>query len=172
MITPYTIQRWLLHALVVLLAVSTALGDGHGASAKDNARPRPDYASKEAFKLECELLGGTFSEDGIGNTNCRFPDGTWIECDANGKDCWVTNASRPQLPGDNTMYPGSGNEMAPVSGGAEPPAAAVDDTSSPTVDQGVASPDADQQATVKAKHGHGKKSKKGKKHGHGVKGRK
>ena len=28
--------------------------------------------------------------DGIGNTNCHFPDGTWTQCDENGNDCWIT----------------------------------------------------------------------------------
>lgn len=65
--------------------------------AKD-ATKRPDYGSKSQFKLECELLGGTFSEDGLGNTECHFSDGSWIECDASGSDCWYTPAGRPVDP--------------------------------------------------------------------------
>jgi len=65
------------------------------AGAADNAKKRSDFADKEHFELECELLGGTYSEDGLGNTECHFPDGSWIECDANGKDCWYTPAPKP-----------------------------------------------------------------------------
>ena len=59
-------------------------------SASATAHKRPDFGSAEGFRLECEHLGGTYSEDGIGNTNCPYPDGTWTQCDANGNDCWIT----------------------------------------------------------------------------------
>jgi hypothetical protein len=80
-----------LAALVMMVAVVQAGPDAASAT----AHKRPDFGSAEGFRLECELLGGTYSEDGIGNTNCHYPDGTWTQCDANGNDCWVTPPARP-----------------------------------------------------------------------------
>jgi hypothetical protein len=80
------IRRMFLVALVVMVALVHV---GHD-SASATAHKRPDFGSAEGFMLECELLGGTYSEDGIGNTNCHYPDGTWTQCDANGNDCWIT----------------------------------------------------------------------------------
>jgi hypothetical protein len=142
-------RRWLFG---VLAAASAALGAGHGASAGDNAKPRPDYGSKELFRLECELLGGTFSEDGIGNTRCHIAGIGTVECDANGNDCWVTHESWQRPPGGENSYDGSVDEVATDA----PPSVVVPD---------------DQEPKVKAKHGKGKKRKKGKKHGHGGKRR-
>jgi hypothetical protein len=80
------IQR-LCCALLVMVVALAQLGPE---SASATAHKRPDFGSAEGFRLECELLGGTYSEDGIGNTNCHYPDGTWTQCDANGNDCWIT----------------------------------------------------------------------------------
>jgi hypothetical protein len=83
-------RRVVLAALMVMVALATV--GANTPSAADHKRP--DFGSAEGFRLECELLGGTYSEDGIGNTNCHYPDGTWTQCDANGNDCWVTPPRR------------------------------------------------------------------------------
>jgi hypothetical protein len=80
--------------MATLVMVALALVGSDSASAASHKRP--DFGSAEGFRLECELLGGTFSADGLGNTNCHYPDGTWIQCDANGNDCWITpSRTRP-----------------------------------------------------------------------------
>ena len=83
---------------VVLAALVMTVALIHGGSAVESSQshPRPDFGSAEGFRLECELLGGTYGEDGIGNTNCHYPDGTWTQCDANGNDCWITPPVRPR----------------------------------------------------------------------------
>jgi hypothetical protein len=84
-------RRMFLAALVMMAALVHAGSE----SASATAHKRPDFGSAEGFRLECELLGGTYSEDGIGNTNCHYPDGTWTQCDANGNDCWITPPRTP-----------------------------------------------------------------------------
>ena len=86
----------LLTRRVFLAALVTMVALIHGESVAEGSQshPRPDFGSAEGFRLECELLGGTFSADGIGNTNCHYPDGTWTQCDANGNDCWITPPAR------------------------------------------------------------------------------
>ena len=84
--TQHGIRRWLLGSLVVVAVAVAALGSGLGASAEPGI-PLPDYGSKEAFKRECERLGGTFHENSL-LTSCSFPDFSQILCDANGRDCW------------------------------------------------------------------------------------
>src|SRR5918998_5753627 len=79
-----------------LLVIVVALAQLGPEAASATAHKRPDFGSAEGFRLECELLGGTYSEDGIGNTNCHYPDGTWTQCDANGNDCWITPPTRPR----------------------------------------------------------------------------
>lgn len=119
------LRRWGIVMLTVLV-LTVAAGWGQHASAveDDGARPRPDYGSKELFKLECEGLSGKFSEDKYGNTNCHHGSGTWVQCDANGNDCWVTPASY-QAPSDMRQgYPEQGPVMAdpiPNQGGASLP---------------------------------------------------
>jgi hypothetical protein len=98
-------RRRMLGALAGALAILA--GSATRSEAKD-ATKRPDYGSKGQFQLECELLGGTFSEDGLGNTECHFSDGSWIECDASGKDCWYTPAALPPGPINPwDQYPGT-----------------------------------------------------------------
>lgn len=118
------LRRWGIVMLTVLvLTVAAGLGQHASAVKDDGAHPRPDYGSKELFKLECEALGGRFWVDQYGNTNCRG-SGVWVQCDANGKDCWVTPTGY-QPPSD--MRPGSpdqGPVMAdpiPNQGGASLP---------------------------------------------------
>jgi hypothetical protein len=61
----------LLTRRVFLAALVTMVALIHGESVAEGSQshPRPDFGSAEGFRLECELLGGTFSADGIGNTN-------------------------------------------------------------------------------------------------------
>jgi hypothetical protein len=139
-------RQILFGALFVLVATLAALSTGQSVSAKD-AQKIPDYSSKAGFKDLCEAIDGTFSEDGLGNTECHYPDGGWTECDANGKDCWYTPA-RPAPPtgiGDGTI----------------PSVPIVDGTEQNTA--------GDDQQIIKAKH---HKGKKGKTHGHHRKGHK
>jgi hypothetical protein len=147
-------RRWLLGVLVLLLAASTALGDGTRARAADNGPyQRPDYGSREEFRLMCELYGGTFFAD-LYRIACYIPGFGWIDCDNDGKDCWVTPEARPRRPGGPNQYDGSIDEVAPG-----------DDSS-------VAAPADDHEPKAKAKQGKGKKGKHGKKHRRGGKGRK
>jgi hypothetical protein len=72
--------------LVLVLLMAAALGSGDGASAARNGgKPRPDYGSKDLFKMECELLGGVFTES-LGYTYCHS-EGRTVQCDANGNNC-------------------------------------------------------------------------------------
>jgi hypothetical protein len=138
-----------LAALVVMVAVVHAGSD----SASATAHKRPDFGSAEGFRLECELLGGTYSEDGIGNTNCHYPDGTWTQCDANGNDCWITPPRTPpaaepldldDVPiGEATTDHGETSATAPETVG--PTVAAVHD---------------EKRAKAKVKRAKGKKRKK------------
>lgn len=100
--------------LVATTAVALVLL-GVGAGQADAAKKRPNFGSKAQFKIECELLGGTFLVDAFGNTECRFKDGSWIECDANGNDCWYTPPPKreptddsPHVPTDGTLDPNGG----------------------------------------------------------------
>jgi hypothetical protein len=133
-------RRWLLG----VLATAAALGSGHRTrAADDDPRPRPDYGSKAAFKLECELLGGTFTES-LGYTYCHSCVGT-VQCDGNGNNCTFTPTSdRPRpLPDGVNHYDGSFDQVAPG-----------DDSS-------VAAPADDHEPKTKAKHGKGKKHRRG-----------
>jgi hypothetical protein len=147
-------RRSILGALVVLVAAASALGAGHGASATDDGpRPRPDYASKEAFRLECELLGGIFTESG-GYTYCHHEHGT-VRCEANGKACMNHPKSYPPRPGGGNSYDGSLDQVATDDGGT-----------------GVSAPAVDREPKAKTKRDKGQEGTKGKKHRHGGKGRK
>jgi hypothetical protein len=158
-------RRVILGALVALVAASV-LGPGYGASAADDgARPRPDYGSKELFKLECELLGGTFSEDGIGNTNCHYPGG-WVQCDANGRDCWHTPTSWQRPSGIEQTYGETVAEATTNDGGKETSTPALDSPTTAGAYLGVVNTD-DQESKAKGKKS--KKGKKGKKRGNGRK---
>jgi hypothetical protein len=151
-------QRVILGALMVLVAASAAFGAGYGASAaNDGARPRPDYASKEAFRLECELLGGTFSVDRDGNTNCHYPGG-WVQCDANGKDCWHTPTSWQPPTGAGNSNDGWVDVVARDGEGAEPKRPGVNGASAASEPHVVAATSAEQKAA--AKHAKGKKGRK------------
>lgn len=101
------VQRIVLAATMVLGATA-ALGAGQIASAKDAVRVS-DFGTKAAFEASCEVLGGSFSEDGIGNTNCDADDGGWTQCDANGNDCWYTPPDRlaPQTGGQSSQIDGT-----------------------------------------------------------------
>ena len=108
---PHGTRRWLVGALVGVVVTAAALGPGDGASAADDGpRPRPDYASKEAFRLECILLGGTFTEAG-GFIYCHHNSGT-VVCDANGKNCTSHPTSWSPQPGGANAYDGSIDQVA------------------------------------------------------------
>jgi hypothetical protein len=100
-------RRWILGSLVGLVPAVAALG--HGASAERKPRDE-DYPSKAAFKLECELLGGTFSEgsDGIA---CNIPGVGSVHCDANAKNC-ESDTTWQGPSGGATSYDGSVNQVA------------------------------------------------------------
>jgi hypothetical protein len=106
-------RRWLCG-----MVAATALGASRGARAADDGpHRRPDYNSREAFRLECELLGGTFIADGS-RIACHIDGVGTVDCDANGNDCWVTPESGPRppgpwLPGDGNVVDGSPDEVAP-----------------------------------------------------------
>jgi hypothetical protein len=172
-------RRLMLGALVVMLAAATALGDGSGASAE--VKKRPDYGSKAQFKLECELMGGTFKEDDLGNTECHWPNGSRIECDSNGNDCWYTPAALPAQPtGPWDSHVGTVREATADVGdsvdqgvpGDHTPTddvTAAGNASAPVGSASVAIAAGDQEpdnAKSKGKHG------KGKKRGHRGKGHK
>jgi hypothetical protein len=112
-------RRWLLGALVILVAALVVLDSGHEASAESAQAPLPDYGSKEAFKRECERLGGTYGEAGdagSGGTYCLVEGWAWIECDANGNNCTLYTAG--QQPGGGANSPdGTGDQNAPDDGG-------------------------------------------------------
>jgi hypothetical protein len=142
-------RRMFLAALVMMAALVHAGSE----SASATAHKRPDFGSAEGFRLECELLGGTYSEDGIGNTNCHYPDGTWTQCDANGNDCWIT-PPRTRLPDDllNLDDVTSGE----VTADHGKPSASAPETVGPT----VATVHDEKPAKVKSKRSKGKKRKK------------
>jgi hypothetical protein len=87
-------RRWLLGSLLMVIVAWAALHSEPGASAENATAPLPDYGSKEAFKRECERLGGSFGEAG-GGTYCLVEGWAWIECDANGNACTLYNSGRP-----------------------------------------------------------------------------
>ncbi len=108
--TQHGIRRWVLSMLVVLVAASTALGTGSGASAAedDGTYPIDGYEDAEDFKLMCEIMGGIFGgADHWGRTSCYYPDdGSWTWCDANGQDC-VRDPAGLQRPGVEQTYDGT-----------------------------------------------------------------
>jgi hypothetical protein len=142
-------RRVFLAALLMMVALVHAGSD----SASATAHKRPDFGSAEGFRLECELLGGTYSEDGIGNTNCHYPDGTWTQCDANGNDCWITPPARPPA---TTLDPDDVTIGEATTDHGETSATAPE-TVGPTV---VAADDEEKPAKTKAKRAKGKKRKK------------
>jgi hypothetical protein len=145
-------RRCIIGGLALTIVLSLGPCD---ARASDNAHPRPDFGSKEQFATECELLDGEFSEDGLGNTDCDYEDGSWTQCDDNGNDCWHTPASR-SLPDDTLLVPPAA--LAPDHGGSLP------DTSSAPDDPHSSITTTADDDRHQAK---GKKHKRGKKHGRG-----
>lgn len=95
-------RRRILAAALIVMVGFAAQSTAQSASAKE-AQKIPGYGSKAKFQAYCESLGGTFIEDGLGNTECHYPDGGWTECDANGNDCWYT----PQRPAPPMGLPNS-----------------------------------------------------------------
>jgi hypothetical protein len=142
-------RRVFFAALVMIVALVHTGAD----SASVTAHNRPDFGSAEGFRLECELLGGTYIEVGIGNTNCHYPDGTWTQCDANGNDCWIT-PPRTRLPDDLLDLDDVTNgEVTAVHGD---PSATAPETVGPT----VAADQDEKPAKAKIKRSKGKKRKK------------
>src|SRR5918998_6829707 len=128
-----------------LLVIVVALAQLGPEAASATAHKRPDFGSAEGFRLECELLGGTYSEDGIGNTNCHYPDGTWTQCDANGNDCWITPPRTP--PGGETLDLDDVASGEATTDGGETSASAPE-----TVGPTVAALDDDKSSKAKAKN--------------------
>jgi hypothetical protein len=145
-------RRVILGAVVAMVAAATALGTGSGASATDGAFHVGGHGSKANFQRECKKSGGTFGEDGLGNTTCHFKNGSWEECDANGNDCWFTPPPR-RVPND--PWAGPGDEVADDSGGTQTPPPGADSPAAPDEDQ--------EQDTSKRKGKKGKKGGKGRK---------
>lgn len=141
-------RRWLLGALVVMVAATTGLGIGAVSAAEDDgAYYTGGYGSRAGFKRVCENANGTFIDDGNGNTECHFKDGSWTECDANGGDCWHTPPPK---------------KLEPLGTNVEPSSALADDPGSwqPVTDD----QDRDRDTVHKRKKGkHGKKGGKGRK---------
>lgn len=105
-------RRWLICALVIGVMVSAALGSEQGANAE--AIKRDNYGSREAFKRECELLGGTFIFDGV-STACILSGVGSVVCDANGNNCTSHTSMRPG--GDANSPDGTGTHAEPGQGG-------------------------------------------------------
>src|SRR5215207_9292983 len=144
-------QQGIRRLCCALLVIVVALAQLGPESASATAHKRPDFGSAEGFRLECELLGGTYSEDGIGNTNCHYPDGTWTQCDANGNDCWITPPR---------TRPGTALDLDEVTAGEVTadhgdPRATAPDTVGPT----VAADHDEKPAKVNNKRARGKKQK-------------
>jgi hypothetical protein len=138
-----------------LVAMVVLVGAG-SPSAADHKRP--DFGSAEGFELECELLGGTYSEDGIGNTNCHYPDGTWTQCDANGNDCWVTPPRRrpPAAWQDHADVVGLGEVTTDVGR----PSAGTPEHAGQILAVAAHDQKSDKTKNAKGKHGKGKKRKR------------
>jgi hypothetical protein len=120
MVKRHGTRRWFLSSVGVFVAAWTALGHSPGAGAKiRTTKPRPDYASREAFRLECALLGGTFT--GTGSTiACELPGVGRVECDEDGKNC--TSTTGGHQPGGGANSPdGTGTHAEPGSGGTNFP---------------------------------------------------
>ena len=152
-------RRWILGALVVGMAL-TAVGTG-GASAveDDGAFYVGGHGSKARFKSDCTGSGGTFiDDDGNGNTECHFKNGSWEECDANGGDCWFTPPAKLQTPDDTIVEPDSA--VADDPGGWQSPTSVAQAS--------VVAPD-DERAQDQDTTKKDKKGKKGKKGGKGRK---
>ncbi len=151
-------RRWILSALVVGVALTTLGTGGASAAEDDGAYYTGGYGSRAGFKKVCDGAKGTFIDDGNGNTECHYKDGSWTECDANGGDCWFTPPAKLQTPNDPIVEPGTAVAADP---GGWQPATSVAQASvvAPDEDHGQ-----DKDTTKK-----GKKSKKGKKGGKGRK---
>jgi hypothetical protein len=118
--TKHLTRRWILGALVMAVAATTALGAGHDASADTK---EDGHGSKDNFKSYCKTLGGTFSEDGLGNTKCTYSGGSYTECDANGNDCWYIPEPRQAEPEDPfDPYDGGEGQVSDDPAGADAPA--------------------------------------------------
>jgi hypothetical protein len=105
-------RRWLLGSVGAFVATWASLGSGPGAGAE--AKKRPNYGSKEAFKLECELLGGTFIDDGV-STVCWLAGVGSVVCDANGNNCTSHTSGRPS--GGANSPDGTGTHVEEGNGG-------------------------------------------------------
>lgn len=104
-------------AIALMALVLVALGN-EGAAAE--TKKRDDFGSRESMKFQCEAYGGTFSEDAYGNLECHHPNGTWIECDENGNDCWITKPFQPLDQPEPWQHPDTqwnpAERMAPITG--------------------------------------------------------
>lgn len=156
----YGTRRWILGALVAMVAVATSLGTGSGASASQKA---PDNGSREAFRLRCEVFdGGTFTDTGDGNLWCQYPDGGQTVCDSWGDDCWYSPPPRQAEPDDPfDPYNGGGGEVSDDPGEAETPAPVAESPSPAGTQPSVEAPDDDQGQDTGKRKGKGKKGKKG-----------
>ncbi len=72
--------------LIVVLCIAASSLTATFSYASDN------HMSREEFKSNCELSGGTYSEDEYGGQSCDWPNGAYIYCDGTG--CFTGNESR------------------------------------------------------------------------------
>ena len=108
MIGRHETRRWILGALVALVIALTSVGTGGASAAEDDgAYYTGSYGSRAGFKRVCDGAKGTFIDDGNGNTECHMKDGSWTECDANGRDCWHTPPPKKLEP-SNGLDPAAG----------------------------------------------------------------
>ncbi len=61
--------------LILLICIAACSLTAASSYASDN------HMSREEFKSNCELSGGTYSEDYSGSMTCAWPDGAFIKCD-------------------------------------------------------------------------------------------
>ena len=154
-------RRWILGALVGLVMALAALSTGGARAAEDDgAYYTGGYGSRAGFKKVCDGAKGTFIDDGNGNTECHYKDGSWTECDANGRDCWFTPPPKKLEPIDGwdqaageIATPGVGSEQAP-----RPTAGSSPSAQSSSV---AAADDKERDHGQKSKGKHGKKGNKG-----------
>lgn len=147
--TMRTIGQMVAAAAVAVVVVGSLVG-----VAEADQKLPGGFGSRAKFKYECKAEGGTFIDDGLGNLECHFPEGSWTECDSNGNDCWFMPAPK------TTPSVGVEDPLGVMGiGGMNTADPTVDSATPSDAGQRVAAPDDDPEP---AKHVKGKKGKKGK----------
>jgi hypothetical protein len=153
-------RRVILGTLVVLVAASAAVSTGGDAraEAKDPIYVG-GYGSKAAFQESCNAGKGTFSEDGLGNTNCHFKDGGWTQCNEKGNDCYYTPPPEREAVDDPLWQILDGPlPLTPITAA---PVSVVDGPVPSSAQPSLAAPDDDRDQDHGKRKGKGKKSKRG-----------